>query len=187
MKTYERFATTIESLLKNDQAVRITSPGFMPLSIERVGKSGDGHDLIAMSHTATQNGDLMRDPEIVFEVSQHPKSATDDIRLMTRAAWRKIHRDYRSEIDGHPYILELDGGKTVLTPVQIAATYAEPISFQNDFAALHQEVYAYDDAGRRTSVYPKRKSELRSFTRMWFRNLKHQGFLDRNVTREVLA
>jgi hypothetical protein len=55
MKTYRSFATTLEALLASDQAVRITVPGYMPLSVERIGRSGDGNILIAISHTATQN------------------------------------------------------------------------------------------------------------------------------------
>ena len=187
MKTYEHFATTLKALLGDDQAVRITASGFMPLSVESIGKSGDGRDLIAISHTSVQNGDLMRDPEIVFELIQYPASPPDGMRLITRAEWRKTHRDYRGEITGQPAILELDAGKTVLSPVCIAEIHAEPISFRSDYAATRQEVYRYDDAGRRTAVYPQRKSELRSFARMWFRNLKHQGFLDRDAKREVLA
>ena len=68
MKTYKTFARDLDRVLGGDQAVRITFPGYMPLTIEAIGRSADGGTLIALSHTAIQNGDRMRDPEIVFEV-----------------------------------------------------------------------------------------------------------------------
>ena len=68
MKTYETFARHLDRLLGAEQALLITVPGYMPLSIEAIGRSADGGTLIALSHTAIQNGDLMRDPEIVFEI-----------------------------------------------------------------------------------------------------------------------
>ena len=64
---------------------------------------------------------------------------------------------------------------------------AEPISFRNDYVGAHYEVYAYDDAGRRTGVYAKRRAELISFTRIWFRNIRAQGFLGSSARREVIA
>ena len=68
MKTYETFARDLDRLLGTDQAVRINVSGYMPLSIEAIGRSAEGGTLVALSHTAVQNGDLMRDPEIVFEI-----------------------------------------------------------------------------------------------------------------------
>jgi len=48
---------------------RIPNDPYMPLLIEHLGKGPAGGDLIAVSHTYVQNGDLMRDPEIVFLVT----------------------------------------------------------------------------------------------------------------------
>jgi len=141
MKTYRSFATTLEALLASDQAVRITVGGYMPLSVERIGRSGDGNILIAISHTATQNGDLMRDPELVFEIHEHG----------------------------------------------CIGRLAEPISFRNDFVGLLQEACQYDDQGRRKDVYPRLRRELDSFARLWFRNLREQGFLSDAACREILA
>lgn len=67
MKTYQHFAALLTQLLGNDTAIRLTVTGFMPLSVEDIGLSDEGHRLIAISHTGIQNGDLMRDPELVFE------------------------------------------------------------------------------------------------------------------------
>lgn len=103
--------------------MRIILKGYMPLVAEEIGASADGRRLVALAHTALQNGDVMHDPEIVFE---------------------------------------------------FYALGAEPISFRNDYVGALHEVYAYDDAGRRTGVYAKRRAELVSFTRIWSRNRRAQ-------------
>ena len=105
MKTYRTFASTLENLIAGREAVRIHVDGYMPLVVEAIGQSGDGGQLIALSHTTVQNGDLMRDPEIVFEIREIAKAHT-----------------------------------------------AEPLSYRNDFVGTLQEVYRYDDAGRKTHV-----------------------------------
>jgi hypothetical protein len=48
--------------------IRVECGGFMPLSIECVGTGPRYGRLIAVHHTFEQNGDLMFDPEVVFEV-----------------------------------------------------------------------------------------------------------------------
>ena len=68
MKTYQYFATVLAQLLGNDTAVRLTVNGYMPLSVEHIGQSGDGNRLISICHYGEQNGDLMRDPDMVFEI-----------------------------------------------------------------------------------------------------------------------
>lgn len=139
MNTYQEFAKKLLQLLGNDTAVRLTVPGFMPLSVEDIGPSGEGNRLVSLCHYGEQNGDLMRDPDIVFMFHEH-------------------------------------GGET----------FAEPVSFRNDYMALCQEVYNYDDAGKRTHVNPALKAELKSFSRTWFRNLKQQGFFGAEAKREIL-
>jgi hypothetical protein len=140
MKTYQHFATVLTQLLGNDTAIRLTVDGYMPLSIEDIGQSAEGNRLISICHYGRQNGDLMRDPEMVFEVYASPAPAT-----------------------------------------------AEPLSFRNDYMRLMQEVYCYDDDGRKTAVNPKLKQNLKSFGRTWFQNLKEQGFLDDTAKREALS
>jgi len=49
--------------LTNKGYAKYESPPYMPLSVERIGT-----DTWAVSHTYVQNGDLMRDPEIVFKL-----------------------------------------------------------------------------------------------------------------------
>ena len=69
-----QFGQDLRMLLDGKQAVRISVGGYMPLSVEQIGHDADGHALIAMSHTSIQNGDLMRDPEMVFALHQHAEA-----------------------------------------------------------------------------------------------------------------
>jgi hypothetical protein len=190
VKTYRSFATTLETLLRSDQTVRLRVDGYMPLSLERIGDSAEGRARIAIAHTSVQNGDLMRDPEMVFELQDDPTPTAPGLRRISRADWSRRHRDFKGwTAAGDPSMLELDArsGGTVLVPVAIIDPIAEPVSYQNDFVGVLQEVYEVDDAGRRTHVRPKLKTALRSFARTWFRNLRAQGFLGRGVKREILA
>ena len=140
MNSYQHFATVLTSLLGTDTAVRIRVEGYLPLSIESIGTSADGNRLISLCHYGEQNGDLMRDPEMVFELFIHGE-----------------------------------------------ASAAEPLSFQNDYLGLLQEVYRYDDTGKKTHVKTRLKAELKSFARTWFQNLKDQGFLGETAVRERLT
>ena len=137
MKTYQRFASVLTQLLANDTAIRLTVEGYMPLSVEDIGHSAEGNRLVSICHYGEQNGDLMRDPEMVFEIHAHGM--------------------------------------------------AEPLSFRNDYMGVMQEVYRYDDSGKKTHVNAKLKAELKSFARTWFSNLKDQGFLGDTANRERLT
>lgn len=139
MKTYQSFAKALLTLLGSDTAVRIRVEGYMPLSIEAIGTSAEGNRLIAISHAGEQNGDLMRDPEMVFELFTHGELSA-----------------------------------------------AEPLSFQNDYMGLFQEVYRYDEAGKKTHVNTRLKAELKSFARTWFSNMREQGFFGPQAVRERL-
>ena len=140
MKTYQHFASVLTQLLGTDTAIRLTVGGYMPLSVEDIGQSADGNRLISICHYGEQNGDFMRDPDMVFEVYASPAPAT-----------------------------------------------AEPLSFRNDYMGLMQEVYRYDDDGKKTAVNPKLKQDLKSFGPTWFKNLKNQGFLGDTAIRERLT
>lgn len=83
MKTYESFAKHLQTLLGGDKAVELVVDGWMPLSVERIGTTAEGHSLIAMAHTGTQNGDLMVDPEIIFRVH-----ATSDLQVAEPVIFR---------------------------------------------------------------------------------------------------
>ncbi|MDR4467191.1 MAG: hypothetical protein MRJ68_02715 [Nitrospira sp.] len=140
MKSYQEFARLLDQLVGGVHAVRITVPGYMPLSVEEIGVSQDAHRLVSLCHYGEQNGDLMRDPDIVFLFHNVPGGAA-----------------------------------------------AEPVSFRNDYLGLSQEVYRYDETGRRTHVLPTLKQDLMEFAESWFANLKDQGFFAPTAVREILS
>jgi len=47
----------------------------MPLSVEEMGFSDDGHRLVSLCQYGEQNGDLMRDPDLVFLFHNLPDGA----------------------------------------------------------------------------------------------------------------
>mgnify|MGYP000406842021 CR=1 FL=1 len=93
MKIYTSFTKTLHQLLGDDQAVKLTIDGYMPLSIERIGTSAEGHALIAMAHTGLQNGDVMMDPEIVFRIID-----CDDMKLAEPISFRNDYLGLQQEV-----------------------------------------------------------------------------------------
>ncbi|MDF0672838.1 MAG: hypothetical protein P0120_00645 [Nitrospira sp.] len=140
MKSYQEFAKHLDHLLGGATAVRITVPDYMPLSVEKIGSSEDGKRLVSLCHYGEQNGDLMRDPDLVFLFHDLPDGAA-----------------------------------------------AEPVSFRNDYLGISQEVYRYDEAGRRIHVFPTLKQDLKEFAQTWFANLQEQGFFAPTAVREILS
>mgnify|MGYP001396354814 CR=1 FL=1 len=140
METYLECARLLNELLAGARAVRITVPGYMPLSVEEIGSSGDGYRLVSLCHYGEQNGDLMRDPDIVFLFHNVPDGAA-----------------------------------------------AEPVSFRNDYLGIVQEVYRYDETGRRTHVVLSLKQDLKDFARAWLATLREQGFFAPTAVREILS
>ena len=140
MKLYQAFATDLNHLLNGARAVRITVSGYIPLSVEEIGSSGDGYRLVSLCHYGEQNGDLMRDPDIVFLFHNLPDGLA-----------------------------------------------AEPVSFRNDYLGIAQDVYRYDEGGRRTHVLPTLQQDLTEFAESWFANLKDQGFFAPTAVREILS
>ena len=140
METYVECAKLLDELLAGARAVRITVPGYLPLSVEEIGTSRDGHRLVSLCQYGEQNGDLMRDPDIVFQFHNLP--------------------------DGMA---------------------AEPVSFRNDYLGIVQDVYRYDETGRRTHVVSSLKQDLKEFARAWFVSLREQGFFASTAVREILS
>ncbi len=51
-----------------DRPIKIEMDGFDRLCIEHVGRGPNGRPLVSVAHYFLQNGDLMSDPEMTFEV-----------------------------------------------------------------------------------------------------------------------
>jgi hypothetical protein len=49
-------------------SILVSVPGLMPLAIERIGTGPRGGPLISVMHFYKQNGDVMRDPDLVVEL-----------------------------------------------------------------------------------------------------------------------
>ncbi len=100
MTMYQTFATDLNNLLSGARAVRITVPGYMPLSVKEIGSSGDGDRLVSLCHYGKQNGDLMRDPDIVFLFHNVPDGAAAEL-VSFRNDYLGIVRDvYRYDETG---------------------------------------------------------------------------------------
>jgi len=140
MEIYLECAKLLDELLVGARAVRISVPEYLPLSIEEIGVSQDGHRLVSLCQYGEQNGDLMRDCDLVFMVTDMPGGAA-----------------------------------------------AEPVSFRNDYLGIVQDVYRYDEAGKRTHVVPSLKQDLKEFARAWFVTLRDQGFFAPTAVREILS
>ena len=54
--------------------IRIENPPYMRLVIEAIGPGPRGLNQVSVAHYGEQNGDAMRDPEVVFEVSENTGS-----------------------------------------------------------------------------------------------------------------
>src|SRR5215471_2664477 len=132
----------LDWLKRPNNYIRLESPGWMRLVIEYVGTGPRGMPAVSVAHYGEQNGDLMRDPEIVFEIGD--EAFGDD-------AWG-------------------------------------PISFRNDYMGIVQEGElgaVFQDEDGRVLIRPKLVRELKSFARLWNRNIGEQGFVD--AAREKVA
>jgi hypothetical protein len=63
-----KIISDILSLFPDKQGIRIKSEGFMDLVVERLGTGPRKLPLVSVAHYYVQNGDMMRDPEMTFEV-----------------------------------------------------------------------------------------------------------------------
>lgn len=64
---------------------------------------------------------------------------------------------------------------------------AEPVSFRNDYLGLDQDVYHYDEVGKRTHPDTNLKAHLKEFAQTWFANLKEQGFFGDQAVCIILS
>jgi Domain of unknown function (DUF6908) len=71
MKTIEAIIN-LQGGLAVFRYVRIEVAHRLPLTIERIGFGPRGRPQVAVAHYCERNGDLLRDPEVVFEVLACP-------------------------------------------------------------------------------------------------------------------
>jgi hypothetical protein len=116
---------------RSDLYLRIENPPYMVLVIEATPEPGPlGVPAISVAHYGEQNGDLMRDPEMCFELSN-----------------------------------PLGMGRIL-----------SPFYFRNDYLGVEQ--YSRTREGDNYVFVPGLLHEHESFTRVWDKNLRAQGFLE---------
>ena len=110
-----------------DRAKRFKSSGYMPLSVEYLWYTDyKGRPIYGMMHFTTQDGDLMRDPDMTFSVDRE-------------------------------------------------AGTVHPMTYENSFMGLYQEVYRKRENGV-LAYSPRLLADLDEFLWSWLRNLQEQGF-----------
>ena len=85
MQTLEMLGVKLNA--RENKVYKFNSNGFMPLHVETWRKK-DGNLKVSLCHYGTQNGDMMRDPEVVFKVKDNKiiplKYQNDYIGVTTR-------------------------------------------------------------------------------------------------------
>ncbi len=102
MNSYQEFAKYLDQLLGGVHAVRIAVSGYMLLSVEEIGSSGDGYRLVSLCHYGEQNGDLMRDPDIVFLFHNVPDGAAAEPVSFRNDYLGIVQEVYRYDETGRP-------------------------------------------------------------------------------------
>jgi len=78
----------LDALKRNH--IKLEVEGFMPLSVEYIGTGPRGLPLVSVMHYYTQHGDVMRDPDMEFEIDRqgewHPISYRQDSLGMMQEA-----------------------------------------------------------------------------------------------------
>src|SRR4051812_35644263 len=118
------------------KSIRIAPPcsGLMRLCVEHVGAGPRGMPLVSVAHYFEQNGDLMADPDLVFEVE-----TSEDGPLSWKAgAWG-------------------------------------PVSFTQHSTGTYQEAVLVRDG--KVMVAPRLIASLKSFARIWDRDIRGQGYV----------
>lgn len=93
-----------------DNPITLRVAGFMPLHIEYVGKGPRGGMMVSVMHTFEQNGDLMRDPDLVAE-------------LMLSGEWLPI--SYRQDSLGVFQDAVLPEGDQILVNTRLAQSISQ--------------------------------------------------------------
>ncbi len=92
MNMYQAFATDLNHLPSSARAVRTTVPEYMPLLVEETGVTKDGHRLVSLCQYDEQHGNLMRDCDLVFMVTDLPTAWQPNrchFRTTTRGSFKK--------------------------------------------------------------------------------------------------
>jgi len=84
-------------------SLKIENSPFMALVIEAIGVGPLGSPAISVAHYGEQNGDLMRDPEMCFELSKPPLCSLELVGYYYRNDYMGVEQ-YSRYIDGTNYV-----------------------------------------------------------------------------------
>jgi Domain of unknown function (DUF6908) len=97
----------LEWLRQPGNYIRLENPPYMRLVIEHIGEGPRGLPAISVAHYYEQNGDAMRDPEIVFEVNPDAWKTGE----WTPVSYRQDNLDIYQEA-----VFLVDTGKPMIRP-----------------------------------------------------------------------
>ena len=102
---------TVEKIIQNyggldalkAKHICIEKAPFMRLVIEYIGDNEQGWPMISIAHYGEQNGDAMRDPEMVFEICRLRNDQGEDVKL-----WSWYPRSFRNDYLGLEQVARWD-------------------------------------------------------------------------------
>ncbi|HXM32275.1 MAG TPA: hypothetical protein VN921_01385 [Chthoniobacterales bacterium] len=90
---------------KTTEHIKIENGSWMPLTIEEIGLGPHGLRAISVCHYVEQNGDLMRDPEMCFEVTcgekvqMYPYSYRNDYMGIDKEVYSEVEGERRVNLN----------------------------------------------------------------------------------------
>lgn len=125
---FKKLFPYIQAMNKNHDCRKFSAPGMMDLVIEYLHCDfAKDMPVFSIACYGEQNGDLMRDPDLVVAV-------------------------------------------------HFALCRVEPVSYQNDYLGIYQEVWDRDDAGRLSSYRPHLRTDLDAFLWSWLDQIAGAGY-----------
>tara|TARA_R110002096_G_scaffold378065_1_gene571914 strand:- start:150 stop:530 length:381 start_codon:yes stop_codon:yes gene_type:complete len=80
-------AVGIDIFLQGHNSYKLASAGYMDLTVETWQEGRN--TMVSMCHYGKQNGDLMKDPDILFKVERNPEALWQEI-----ITYREMQNDY---------------------------------------------------------------------------------------------
>lgn len=101
-KIIEKLFGSVEAFAESGQYIRVENDGWMPLTIEVVGRKSYGIE-ISVAHYGEMNGDAMRDPEMVFIFQRQDRlqkvRGKLEYKRVTKSKWSPIY--FRNDYAGY--------------------------------------------------------------------------------------
>ena len=124
-----------------DRPIRLEMDGFDRLCIEHVGRGPNGYPLVSVAHYFEQNGDLMSDPEMTFEVIPG-----DDPKIGWKSGTWYPTSITQSPTGGYQEAVTVENGRVMVRPrlvrelKQFARMWNRNIGFQGWVEAASEQL-----------------------------------------------